>query len=457
MPVNSDGGIPSACQLVVANGSIGSGFLTSPDTLITCAHTLRMMRLGDIIKIHAKPGAEAKEGKILKIDEATDLALVKLANPAPDIECLPLHLEEPRIGSPVYVHGFPKFMNHYPKTLDARFVQVGVDDQGKPALHLRFEPIDSDTRLDGLSGAPVCCAGKVIGVFRRVPLSPSRGPQASTGFASGLGSLNQLLVGNPPPPPPPGANFEPRYWVPRPIEEQTAISALAPGHGAFVLVCGAEGIGKSWYVNKLLGNPTLSSYPSVHFNVQLLPGSVQKKYQDLIKHFALNILKNVGVAEKIASTILENEFAQNGTSANDSLLNIMEKQVLSRLKKQKKAGIILAIDRVDFLVKGGHYDDFTKLLLSFKARASRDANWQIVRSICSVRGTLPEVIAINASVPKHNAVIELQGFQDRQIEQLAEQYHLSLTKSEVTELKNVTDGHPERLRQEMYKRSPGTM
>jgi S1-C subfamily serine protease len=100
--------------LIATKDSLGSGSVISPKGLVLT--NLHVVGNGSVVTVVFKPSvegaaitkADAHRGTVVRRDEITDLALVQVADPPPDLTTIPLgHLADVSVGSDVHAIGHP--------------------------------------------------------------------------------------------------------------------------------------------------------------------------------------------------------------------------------------------------------------------------------------------------------------------------------------------------------------
>lgn len=97
--------VPLQSNTLLETFSIGSGFLLTESSVVTCAHVLSGRKEHKPISVYIS--GKRHEASLLDIDEELDIAVISLNNPAPyrvELKTMPT---SPEIGEQVYIAGFP--------------------------------------------------------------------------------------------------------------------------------------------------------------------------------------------------------------------------------------------------------------------------------------------------------------------------------------------------------------
>jgi len=153
---------------VLLGQSFGSGFYISDTLLLTNQH---VVGLSQYVKVRMKSGKEMI-GEVLSRDKPRDVALIKTESIG--VPGLPLHIEEPGIGSQVYVIGTPLEQKL------AQSVSAGIVSGFRVERNLRFIQSEANAQHGNSGGPMLDDKGNVVGLT-------DFGVLNEVGAASGIG------------------------------------------------------------------------------------------------------------------------------------------------------------------------------------------------------------------------------------------------------------------------------
>ncbi len=179
-----------SCGLVEADQT-GTGYLVSPDRVVTCAHVVGQ---ADEARVHISDAARA--ARVLKVDLKSDCAVLGLLEPVTDTAPM-------LIGGRCRYHaawdtwGFPSFGKTRPVGIALSGVvedPEGQDDLGSPAIQLESPKLVSEmgAPLHGFSGSPVVVEGAIVGHLKRMAERPDFPGQPAYGTIWATPSENVL-------------------------------------------------------------------------------------------------------------------------------------------------------------------------------------------------------------------------------------------------------------------------
>lgn len=193
LPLPRSDRLKSACALLAAGDARGTGFLVSPDYLLTCHHVVRDAIQSPICVYFSHGQAVAS---VELIDEANDCALLRLARPiAPDRAIpLPLAVGTSIKGIAWEGYGFPAVTGQAGLLMDGQVQDPsGQDPSLREAIVLRSANITAGSWLSGFSGSPVLVDGLVIGQMRQIIPDAAGGAQMAILYACPAAVLTSLV------------------------------------------------------------------------------------------------------------------------------------------------------------------------------------------------------------------------------------------------------------------------
>lgn len=168
MPTRLDQ-LKNACAYIDAGGTRGTGYLVSPDIVVTCDHVVNRVANDQLAEVRF--GGLKCEAKVLARDEQADCAILQLPAPLDGIEPLQLANYEFNRGDTWDAYGFPSITSEAGHFLTGDVQDpLGKDPSGNDAIVLYSREIAAaeGATPQGFSGTPVLVSGYVIGHLKRI-------------------------------------------------------------------------------------------------------------------------------------------------------------------------------------------------------------------------------------------------------------------------------------------------
>jgi len=252
----------AACALLDAGGSRGTGFLVSPERVLTCHHVVRSADDAPILV--SFPHGQYR-ARVELVDAEHDCALLRLTQPVPAADARPLLLatEPAARGAAWEGYGFPAATGQAGLLIEGRIQDpCGQDPALRPAVVLRSKNVTAGSWLSGFSGSPVVVGGRVVGQMRQIIPDAQGGAQLAIVYACPaiflLDLARRRLSGGPmgarqsPPGQAPDPAARPVFAVPQPLNpnftgrEQWLVALRQQLHERqTVALWGFGGIGKT--------------------------------------------------------------------------------------------------------------------------------------------------------------------------------------------------------------------
>jgi tetratricopeptide (TPR) repeat protein len=183
----------SACCLIDCPGSRGTGFLITPDRVLTCYHVVAALSETQAAVVAFPSGRY--EARLECGDPTRDWALLHLDEAVEGVSPLPLALAELTAQASWEAFGFPS------ATLESGLGLAGMvhdpagqDLAGRPSLHLRSNQLSGHSQPQGFSGSPVVVSGQVVGMLQAIIPTERSTPQFEIVYACPAPALQQALV-----------------------------------------------------------------------------------------------------------------------------------------------------------------------------------------------------------------------------------------------------------------------
>lgn len=453
MPTPLDN-IKNACAYIDAGGARGTGYLVSPDTLVTCEHVIRQVPDGQKVELHF--GDTRCEAKVITRDDQADCAILQLTTPLNGIEPLNLTAHACRRGDTWDAYGFPSITK-----LSGHFLSGDVQDPtGKDpsnndavVLYSREIAAGEGAPPQGFSGTPILVGGYVVGHLKRIIPNTADGNSPARAMMGTLYACPSRLVANLLPqsarkvvrkPQSPATGYDPAWYVSRAGEEALALNHLA-SPGAPVVLWGPFRSGKTTTLNYLLecvrrdeNNPSTI----VMVNLGLFDWETKQSLDTLLKEMSTVIAQELN----IDPIIVEQVWKGPGSPPNKTT-RLMEMYFLPKVKGR----MVLAIDRADEVWRQHFRSDFFRVLRAWADDANNEV-WSPLRLILTVSSSpLFLIDDPNGSPFNLTNPIELNDLDDTQMSELAERYGLNWSSTDRANVRAVVGGQPYLLRVLMYQ------
>jgi len=173
----------AACALITAGGTSGTGFLISPERMLTCHHVVKAADGGSISVTFSHGQYQAGvEG----VDVENDSALLRLTRAVPSSKAEPLLLTLAPLlkGTDWEGYGFPMATQHAGLLIGGRVQDpTGEDSKLRATVVLQSVNVTAGSLIHGFSGSPVLVDGKVVGQMRQIIPDSSGGAQMAIIYA----------------------------------------------------------------------------------------------------------------------------------------------------------------------------------------------------------------------------------------------------------------------------------
>ncbi len=191
----------AVARIETADGTVGTGYLVAPDRVATCHHVVKDVAEGAPIALRFGELGEARTGYLVKRDEPSDAALLRVE---PPMSAPPLELSD-ELPRAFWAHGYPYFAGGTAVTLEGRVMDRDtLDPHGNAAFAIYSDQFASQLpdSLGGFSGSPVLDGRRVIGHLSSVLGSKAARKVPHLGYAFAVRSAGVArLLGRPAPAP----------------------------------------------------------------------------------------------------------------------------------------------------------------------------------------------------------------------------------------------------------------
>ena len=243
--------------------------------------------------------------------------------------------------------------------------------------------------------------------------------------------------------PPPRAPFDPRFYVARGREELRARDGLK--YRLPIVLHGPELYGKTWLLHSILRSAIPASLSAVAINLSVFGQSAFATFDGFLRKLALRLCRELRlpVVDDVEASF---DRAQLRGGPLDALYDVLEWNILPATPR----GLIIALDNVDLIAGLPYQDEFYGMLRAWIDNGQ--SPFDRLRFVLCV-STAPALLVEDPNRSPFNIGVRLSvsDFDDRQIENLAQQYDIDLTESDLAQTKALIGGHPYLLRTLLYE------
>jgi DNA-binding Xre family transcriptional regulator len=231
---------------------------------------------------------------------------------------------------------------------------------------------------------------------------------------------------------------EPDSYVERvPYESQCYDVILQPG--ALIRIKAPQQMGKTLLSERLLEKVALKGYRTASLSLKLADRMHFTYLDKFLRWFCTNVSQQLGLASQ-----LDDYWDEEGRGSKVSCTAYFEEYLL----QQADTPLVLCLDDVDWLFPYPEiYEDFFALLRSWYEKANSRKLWKRLRLVL-IHSTEAYVrLNIEQSPFNVGTSVELQEFNQQEVQDLAKQYQLNWDTTQVKQLMNMVGGHPSLVQQ----------
>ncbi len=219
-------------------------------------------------------------------------------------------------------------------------------------------------------------------------------------------------------------------YIQLPVEIECHQTIVQPG--ALIRIKAPSKMGKSRLLNHILTYANQQEYHTVHINLLQIESSKFNNLEQFLRWFCIYI-----------TDALKLEFNLDDWWNKDRGSMLSCTRYLAMVLQQTEQPLVLGLDEVDRLLNYPDISqDFFYLLRSWHEEANNDELWEQLRLVVVYSTEDFGSLDINQSPFNVGLPIELQLFNQQQIEELATSYLLNFDSDEITGLIEMLGGHP---------------
>ena len=222
-----------------------------------------------------------------------------------------------------------------------------------------------------------------------------------------------------------------------PCEAQCYEAILQPG--ALIRIKAPQQMGKTLLGERLLEKVALKSYRSAKLSLKLADRIHFTSLDKFLRWFCTNVSRQLGLSSQLVDY-----WDEEGMGSKVSCTTYFEEYLL----KQADTPLILCLDDVDWLFPYSEiYEDFFALLRSWHEKANSRKLWKNLRLVLIHSTEVYVRLNIEQSPFNVGKYVELQDFNQQQVQDLAKQHGFNWDTTQVEQLMNVIGGHPSLVQQ----------
>ncbi|BAY45606.1 hypothetical protein SAMD00079811_32130 [Scytonema sp. HK-05] len=222
-----------------------------------------------------------------------------------------------------------------------------------------------------------------------------------------------------------------------PIEEKCYKAILQPG--ALIRIKAPQKMGKTLLLEKLLDYARQQGYQTAKLDLKLADSSTLADLKTFLQWLCVNVSDSLELEAKL------DDYWQDSNGLNTSCTRYFQKYLLSEIDSP----VVLAIDNFERLFKCENiFSEFCLLLRSWYETAKQGDRmgkvWKKIRLVVVNSTELYPTLDTNRSPFNVGLAIELPEFNQKQVEEMVNQYELNgqLGEQDLTQLMELLGGHP---------------
>ena len=228
------------------------------------------------------------------------------------------------------------------------------------------------------------------------------------------------------------------HYIERPILEKTAKQAIVKP-GSLLRIKGSPKMGKTTLLSRLINYGKGQGLNGINLSMSLAEKEDFSSLDKFLQFFCISVAQMLGLDENFK------KYQWNEHPGNSKLkaTGFFEQNVLSDSKKPLKP-LILGLDELDKLFAPEYVEvagSFLGMLRSWHETAKIKPTWGNLRLILAHIGEYNN-LDINQSPFNTGIHLELEEFNNVQIQELSKKYKLKLKSDDINKLTNMIGGHP---------------
>ena len=200
-------------------------------------------------------------------------------------------------------------------------------------------------------------------------------------------------------------------------------------------------MGKTSLMNRVLAHATRENYKTALLHFQQADNSILTDFNRLLRWICVNLTRQL----KLESDI--NDYWDEELGSKMSCNFYIQACILQQIDSP----LVLALEEVNEIIEHPQIaKEFFSLLRFWHERTKTDANWQKLRLIMVHSTEIYIPLDINQSPLNVGLRIELEPFNQQQVQELMLRHQLNLSSDYLNQLMDLVAGHPYLIRLAFY-------
>lgn len=231
------------------------------------------------------------------------------------------------------------------------------------------------------------------------------------------------------------------FYIARPpIENDCYETILQPG--ALIRIKAPRQTGKTSLLSRTLDYAKKQGCQAAYLNLQSADAEFLGSLDKFLQWFCGSIAQELNLPDKLA------EYWQGVLGSKNKCTNYFQRYLLSEIKSP----VVLGLDEVDQIFQHPEVAaEFFGLLRAWHEKSKNQTTWQKLRLAIAHSKEVYIPLNINQSPFNVGLPIELPEFNQSQVEDLVQKYHLDWGEEEVKQLMTMVGGHPYLVRVALYE------
>ena len=211
--------------------------------------------------------------------------------------------------------------------------------------------------------------------------------------------------------------------------------------GAFIRIKAPRQMGKTSLMNRVLAHAARENYKTALLHFQQADNSILTDFNRLLRWICVNLTRQL----KLESDI--NDYWDEELGSKMSCNFYIQACILQQIDSP----LVLALEEVNEIIEHPQIaKEFFSLLRFWHERTKTDANWQKLRLIMVHSTEIYIPLDINQSPLNVGLRIELEPFNQQQVQELMLRHQLNLSSDYLNQLMDLVAGHPYLIRLAFY-------